>query len=415
MKQIFLWTLISLLLISCERSKDEPLPTEPEILELGVATENMLRADNEFGFDIFRKVIENDNSANQFISPSSIAMALAMTYNGARGETKIAMEETLRKQGLTTEEINSGYKSLLSALKSIDKQVILEIANSIWYDDQKITVLQEFIDENEDTYGAEIRKLDFNAASAVGEINNWVKDQTHGKIPSIVESIPEDMAMYLINAIYFNGSWKQKFDVKNTADGTFYTGAGSGITVKFMKQTNDFPVFENQQLKLVELPYGRGNFTMVIVLPREDKTIEDILPSLTSENWDLWMSGLNSKPVDLQLPKFTFNYKNKLNNELSDMGMGIAFSDLADFSGITGVKNLQIDHVIHKAFIKVHEEGTEAAAVTVVGIGVTSMPDYFLFHVDRPFIFGIREKTTGTILFLGRVTNPLIETNESSE
>ncbi len=412
MKMIFLFAFVALSIVSCERQENDPLPQQPADLNLSVSTESMLQADNAFGFDIFRKVVENSSTANEFVSPTSIAMALAMTYNGARGETKRAMEEALYKQGLTTEEINSGYKSLLNALKSIDERVILEIANSIWYDDQKITVLQSFIDENQDVYNAEIQKLDFNSAAAVDIINGWVEDKTHGKIPTIIETIPEDMVMYLINAIYFNGKWTRKFDKAQTADGLFYPQEGSGVTVKFMKQTQKFQAAEKELFRIVELPYGRGNFAMVVVLPEADKTIQDIMPLLTSENWNAWMSDMHEKSVDLQLPRFTYSYKNKLNDELSGLGMGVAFSDMADFSGITGEPNLRISEVIHKSFVKVDEEGTEAAAVTSVGIELTSVPDNVLFHVNRPFIFAIREKTTGTVLFLGKVSNPLVTENE---
>lgn len=412
MKMIFLIAFITLNIASCERQENDQLPQQPADLNLSVSTESMLQADNAFGFDIFRMIVDKSSSANEFISPTSIAMALAMTYNGASGETKRAMEEALHKQGLTKEEINSGYKSLLNALKSIDERVILEIANSIWYDDQKISVLQSFIDENQEVYNAEIQKLDFKTAAAVDKINGWVEDKTHGKIPTIIENIPDGMAMYLINAIYFNGKWTQRFDVTQTADGLFYPQEGSGVTVKFMKQTRKFQVAEKEHFKMLELPYGRGNFAMVIVLPEADKTIQDILPQLTNENWNAWISDLHEKSVDLQLPRFTYNYKNKLNDELSDLGMGIAFSDLADFSGITGEPNLKIDEVIHKSFIKVDEEGTEAAAVTSVGMEVTSIPENVLFHVNRPFIFAIREKTTGTVLFLGKVGNPLVAENE---
>jgi serpin B len=412
MKQIFLWTLISLLLISCERSKDEPLPTDPEILDLGVATENMLQADNEFGFDIFREVLENDTGANQFISPTSIAMALAMTYNGARGETKTAMENALRKQGFTVDEINAGYKSLLRALKSVDERVLIEIANSIWYK-EGFTVLPEFININKETYGAEINKLDFASASAVDAINGWVDDKTHGRIPTIIDAISDDIVMYLINAIYFKGSWKYEFDKQKTTDGPFFPKEGDAVTVKYMNQTISAPLLETENFTMVEMPYGRGNFTMVILLPKEDYTTQDILLTLTSENWDLWMAGLTKREVDLRIPKFTYKYENLLNNELTNMGMGIAFEG-ADFSGINGTGGLSISRVLHKSFVEVNEEGTEAAAVTAVEIELTSFPPQnILFNVNRPFFFAIRESTTGAILFLGRVTNPLIQENGS--
>jgi len=346
-----------------------------------------------------------------FISPTSIALALAMTYNGAAGDTKTAMEATLQKAGLTTEEINTGYKSLIDALVSVDPKVLLEIANSIWYD-KNFSVLQSFVDVNQQYYNALVSPLDFAAASAPAAINDWVNDKTHGKIPEVIQGIPGDVVMYLINTIYFKGKWKFEFEKDNTEVEPFTLKNGDTEQVPFMKQETSLPALQNALFSMVELPYGQGNFVMDVMLPNENHTTDEIVAALNPENWDSWIASLTDRNINIWFPKFKFNYKNELNDELSDLGMGIAFSDMADFSGINGTGGLAISRVLHKSFVEVNEEGTEAAAVTVVEIIETSAGPGNEFKIDRPFLFAIREVKTGSVLFMGRVQNPLTGTNE---
>jgi serpin B len=340
-----------------------------------------------------------------------VALALAMTYNGSASETRAAMETALHKQGFTDEEINEGYKSLVEALKSVDPKVILEIANSIWYK-QGYTVLPDFISINRQFYNAEVDSLDFGDPSAANTINDWVNGQTHGKISKIIDGIPGDAVMYLINAIYFKGIWQYEFDKTKTFSGTFTTNDGSSVSVDYMTQSGTFSAAEYSDFDMIELPYGRGNFSMVVLLPKNDNTIDNLADSITNENWNTWIGGLKERNVDLFMPKFTYSYSRLLNPDLTDMGMGIAFSDGADFSGINGYGGLKISRVIHKSFVEVNEQGTEAAAVTAVEIVETAYPGANLeFNVNRPFIFAIRETTTGAILFMGRINNPLTKEN----
>jgi serpin B len=219
--------------------------------------------------------------------------------------------------------------------------------------------------------------------------------------------------MYLINAIYFKGIWQYDFDKENTSDGTFYLNNEATVQVPVMKQTATMRYAANELFSMAELPYGQGNFSMLVLLPQNGHSTDEIITALTPGNWDTWISTLTEKKVDLHLPKFTFEYENQLNDELEAMGMGIAFTDLADFSKINGTGGLCISKVLHKSFVEVNEEGTEAAAVTSVEISYTSIgPDYTpKFYVDHPFLFAIRETSTGTILFIGRVQNPLIKEN----
>jgi serine protease inhibitor len=406
--QIFFLMIAVALFASCEK-KDKT--DEPDIKNISKTTEQVITADNLFGIDLFQRVLMNDTATgNIFISPTSVALALAMTYNGAEGETRTAMEETLRKNGLTTDQINESYKELMDALLSADPKVLLEIANSIWYRND-VYVLPQFITVNQTYYNAEVNSIVFND-QAKDIINGWVAEKTHDKITEVLDYIPEDAIMYLINAIYFKGIWRSEFEKEKTEEKPFYLTGGTVLQVPTMQQQDTFRYFSNNLMSAVELPYGQGNFSMVIMLPNAGKTTGDIVSSLSIENLDTWTQGFADRDVVVHLPKLKFGYRKLLNDDLTDMGMGIAFSDRADFSGIDPTRDLMISRVIHQTFLEVNEEGSEAAAVTVVEIiettnepGNNNGPVYF--YVDRPFLFFIRENDTGAILFIGRVMNPL--------
>jgi serpin B len=402
--------VVAALFAACEKQDNTG---ENKKINISKTTEQVIAADNLFGISLFQRVLANDTvTGNIFISPTSVALALAMTYNGADGETKAAMEETLGKQGLTTEQLNQSYKDLMDALVSVDPKVLLEIANSIWYRND-VEVLPEFIRVNNTYYNAEVNAILFND-QAKDIMNGWVAEKTHGKITEVIDDVPEDAIMYLINAIYFKGIWRSEFDKDKTADLPFTLADGSVVQVPTMQQQDTFRYFSNEWMSAVELPYGQENFSMVILLPKTGKTTDDIVSSLSIENWNAWMKDFSDKDVVVHLPRLKFEYGKLLNDDLMDMGMGIAFSNDADFSKIDSTRDLMISRVIHKTFVEVNEEGTEAAAVTVVEIIETSYepggnegPVYF--YVDRPFLFLIREKDTGAILFIGRVTDPLKE------
>jgi serine protease inhibitor len=413
MKPKIIIVIITFLSFSCEKNNIEELPAEPIPLNLSEKAASVIESDNSFGFNMFRQVVENDESENLFISPTSIALALAMTYNGAEGETKAAFEIALNKQGLTKEEINESYKSLIGALQSVDPRVLLEIANSIWYD-EGFNVLQAFKDINMEYYNAEVSSLNFSDPASAGNINAWVEDKTNGLIEKIIDNIPANVVMYLINAIYFKGIWKYEFDKTKTVEAPFHLYDGGSVSNNFMKQELTIPYMSNNMFAMAEFPYGQGNFSMVVLLPHEGFTTGDIINSLSSESWNSWISGMNEMELNVALPKLRFSYKNLLNNELANLGMGIAFSSGADFSGINGSGGLYISQVIHKAFVEVNEQGTEAAAVTAVSM-MDSYEPVPIFDVNRPYLFALRETTTGAILFLGLVKNPTIEENGKIE
>lgn len=400
-----------LFLFSCESEQPEPQGSK---INISKTTAEIVKADNAFGIDLFKRAVAGDPGAdNIFISPTSVALALAMTYNGAAGQTKSDMENALRKSGFTAGEINASYKELTDALLSVDPRVLLEIANSIWYRDG-FTVLDDFIEVNQSFYSAEVNSLDFSLPAAPDVINAWVAEKTHDKILTVVNEIPPEVMMYLINAIYFKGIWRSEFDEKETRDEIFRLPDGSEPEVPMMHQQDTFMYGNAGQFSLIELPYGQGNYSMVVLLPEYGSTPDAILAELTPEKWEEWLALMSEREVVLQLPKFRFEYSNLLNDELTGMGMGIAFTEMADFSGINGSGNLYISKVLHKSFVEVNEEGTEAAAVTAVEISLTSFPDPgqpVHFIVNRPFLFVIREKDTGALVFMGRVNNPLTTAN----
>ena len=405
-KHIFIISgLILLLSFSCEK---EPVPnTDPKPITVTGKSKKVIAAGNRFGFEIFREIMEKeDQDKNLMISPLSTEMALSMTYNGAGGETKKAFEEVLHVNDMPLGDLNQTMYDLREALTTVDPLVTMEIANSIWYR-MGFHVEDAFLDINRKYYDAEVKALDFNDPESVHTINGWVDDKTHHKIPEIIDQIDPMSVMFLINAIYFNGTWKYRFDKENTHPMDFHVTPDRTIQVDMMNQKGDFLFTNNELFSAIELPYGRGNFSMVFLLPKPDKTLQELADSLTPENWENWTGSFQTKnDFEIYVPKFTFDYKKKLNDALQAMGLEIAFSGNADFSGINPDADLYISEVRHKTFIKVDEKGTEAAAVTSVEIRLTSVGPEAAFILNRPFLFVIKEKFTNAILFIGRVSEP---------
>ncbi len=402
--------LLSLLLLSIISCKQEEF-TPPGSIVLDEKSVELIEAENEFGLELFQKIYSQEEKYdNIMVSPLSVSLALAMTYNGANGETQTAMEETLKVYGLTSEEINESYATLVTALKSLDPKVVLEIANAIYYR-EGFSVEDDFISTNRNYYDAEVEALDFGSSQALKTINKWVADKTHDKIDKILDNISGDQVMFLLNAIYFNGIWQTKFDRDDTEDLPFYLENGSTINVPTMQKTESLPYYSNNLFSVVKLAYGAGNYNMFIFLPQENNSVEDLVDELNASSWESWMENFtDSANIDLQLPRLKYGYEIKLNEVLSEMGMGVSFTAAADFTGINKNGGLFIDYVKHKTFIEVNEKGTEAAAVTIVAIRENSAALHNLqFNVNRPFLYAITEKDTGAILFMGTVKNPAKE------
>lgn len=404
-KLLFLIILLSIISISCDK-KDNPSPEIPDI-KLNLKEQSLVNSSNKFGFDFFNKINKSEEQdKNIFISPLSVSFALAMTYNGADNETKTAMEQTLRLNGLTTEEINNSFKNIINSLIGLDPKVIFNIANSIWYRDN-FNVEQNFIDINKKYYDAEVNALDFADSQAKDIINKWVADNTNNKIKEIVDNISPETVMYLINAIYFKGNWKYKFDSSDTQSKPFYLACGTTKDVLMMQQEGSFNYLTNDLFKAVELPYGGEKFSMVVLLPNEGKTTNDIINELNDNNWNNWLKSFEKvDDIHIIMPKFKFKYKKKLSDILIDMGLGIAFSDRADFTKINPEGGILISEVKHKTYVDVNEEGTEAAAVTSVEMGCTSVGSSNIFNANKPFVFAIKEKSTNSIIFIGKMAEP---------
>ncbi len=395
---------ISLILWQCSKN-----PASSEIRELTVAEKKLVQSDNRFGFKLFKEITKADVDKNIFISPLSVSMALGMTLNGANGETQAAMEQTLEFAGLTTEEINRSYQSLIELLTRLDPEVVFTIANSIWYRQDK-TFEPEFIDLNKTYFDAMVQALDFADPNAVEIINSWVKENTNSKIEEIIKNIDPSIVMFLINAIYFKGTWTYEFDKDLTQDDFFTLPDGSQKECRMMLQTGNYNYLENDDFQAIDLPYGDEAFRMTIFLPKPDRNIDALVNTLDEQNWQSWLTAFSSDSVFLQLPTFKLEYEIKLNDILKALGMEVAFTGQADFTRMYKPGGLFIDYVKHKTFVEVNEEGTEAAAVTVVAIAESaSINQPKIMRVDQPFLFVIREDHSQTILFIGKIVEPVLQ------
>jgi len=400
---------VSLSLFSTNCTKvTEDLPTDPVPIDLNPTQIALIESGNEFAFDIFRLILENaEESTNVIISPLSISYALSMTLNGADGATRDAMLEALRVTGLTPEEINRPFKELTDALLSVDKRVLMSIANSVWTEND-FAVKKSFIDILTTFYDAESKSFDIDDPTAPDKINAWIEDKTNGLIQKMVDRLNDNTVMLLINAIYFKGKWKLQFDPDDTSEKPFFKPSGSQELVQMMKQKEDFQVYDGDGFILAEFPYGQGNFVMDIILPDTKTGTNGLLPAVTGTAFAGWTSQMGEREVNVSLPRFKYGFKKTLKEILTDMGMGIAFTEFADFTNIAETPPLLINEVTHQAFIETNEEGTEAAAATIVDIGTTSMPPAPLeFNADHSFLYIIREIKTNAIIFMGRVADPL--------
>lgn len=402
--------LSCLIFLSCKKDESEKEPDKPEIeiINLTPTQKNLVQSGNSFSINILNAVIQSEQPGeNIMISPLSISLALAMTANGAKNNTLDEMLNTLGFENFEMQDFNEYFRILIKTLLSLDNKVNLSIANSIWYRDT-FSVLQSFLDVNQQYYNAEISELDFNSPQAVDIINNWVANATNQKIEEIIDEIDLNVVMYLINAIYFYGQWHFEFDESATENKSFFLSGGTEISVPMMKQEADLKYFTDGDNRMVQLPYGRGNFVMNIIIPQVGKSPADLVNSLTTGTWNNWTNGLFETEVQVIMPKFQFEYEKKLIPVLESLGMIDLFIEgIADLTGINELGKLFVSDVVHKTYIDVNEKGTEAAAVTSVEVQLESIEDGpVFFYVNRPFVFLIREVSTGCILFAGVVENP---------
>lgn len=395
---------VSIMFISCRDKPSDPTLETPR--QLSVMEKQLVNSADNFSFKLFKKIYDAEPRKNLFVSPLSISMALGMALNGADGTTYDAMRSTLTLDSFTREQANETYQSLVTLLNGIDPKVTMSIANSIWYD-KDYAFKTDFIETNKKYFNAVVNAMNFKDPATVTVINNWVKTATKEKIEKIVEQISAETIMYLINAVYFKGTWKYKFDQNKTKDDFFTTQAGKRVAIKMMEQVADISTFSNGLFTAVDLHYGSSAFSMTLFLPNYDKNLQEVISFLNRENLDSVIGQLSSSKKNLFLPRFKLEYKIKLNEVLKALGMDIAFDpNKANFKKLyDGTGNAYISAVDHKTYVDVNEEGTEAAAVTSITIGVTSIGDNTI-RFDRPFLFLIREKNSGAIIFIGSLNDP---------
>ena len=404
---IFFLSFYLLGLFSCT---ENPVKYEPEIdFQNNKKATALIEADNEFSLDLFKEVYRTVDEENFMISPVSVAIALGMTYNGADGETKTAFEETLRLSGMSRSDINYIHSALIKHLLKVDPKVTMEIANSIWLNDN-FTIMQEFADSNLYYYDAAVNNLNFSDQAAVDIINDWIAEKTHDKIKDVLDYIPADAVMYLINALYFNGTWKYEFEEENVPM-EFHYSDGSTEQLQVMEMESDLYTYTNENFTMFDLPYGDDKYSMSVIFPDEDYSLNELIEQMTLERWNEWISLMQERGILLRMPKFKYDFKTLLNDPLAEMGLGVAFTNGAEFPlMVEETNNLAISRVIHQTFVDVNEKGTEAAAVTVVEIRETSAVGgggSLKIEVNRPFLYVIREKESNALVFMGKVGDPV--------
>lgn len=365
---------------------------------------------NQFGLNIMEEILQEEE--NVFISPVSIAAALSMTYNGARGETKEAIAEALEIKEMEREKFNENNLALLYLLQEADSSLELYLANSLWMR-EGMEFQEDFIKRIEEYYFASVRELDFDSPEAADIMNEWVSDRTEGLIDDIIEPPIDPLSfLFLINAVYFQGDWTTAFDEEDTREDDFYMPGGEATAVPFMYRSDDLEYLKKDDFQSVRLPYGEEErMAMYVFLPEEGHSLVEFVREFDQENWRKWRNKFRKTGGDLYLPRFTMEYGKTLNDALKALGMEIAFdAERADFFEMVAWENdprAFISEVKHKSFIEVNEKGTEAAAATSVEMELTSAPvDTFEMKVNRPFFFFIHDEVTDAILFAGTVADP---------
>jgi len=373
-----------------------------------VSTTDLVNAQNNFALDIFKEANALDaEEENIIISPLSVAIALAMVTNGAKGETLEEFQDVMHLSDYEPTNVNAGYAEYIQKLQNLDENLSLEIANAVFYDDMGIVVNPEFIETVEQYYNAQIEVKDFTDVATVTEINDWVKASTKQKIEKIINEIGTDEVMFLLNAIYFNGGWSQPFDPELTKEGSFTLEDGSVETVDMMGHRDQWQIYANNNFKALNMPLGDSIYNMLFILPEEENTpLKTFADNFSLNDFEEITTGLTERDYEIKIPKFELSYENKMKDDLMNLGLVLPFdgilTDLSNLGSAGGI--LYVSRVIHKTFLKVDEEGATAAAVTAVGIAAESLPPSV--NLNRPFLCVIWEKADNSILFIAKIMNP---------
>ena len=415
MKKNLMWMAIGLMMAmttaGCSKSDDDSTPDEPlpnenndrKDISLTRSEQELVNSNNDFAFNLFRQV---SSPKSEIVSPISITYALGMLNNGAAGETQAEINKVLGFGETGADDINAFCQKMLTEAPNLDKLTKVMIANTI-YMNQGYQLKPDFITKAKTFYDAEPETRNFADGKTRDVINKWGSDHTEGMIPEVLkaEAFDPTAVSYLLNAIYFKGAWAEKFDKANTKDETFKTEAGGEKQVPMMHQEHEFNYTENETCQALCLPYGNNAYRMTILLPKGGKTISDVAKTLTKETWQRY-KYMGNAIVDVKLPRFESQSDVDLNGIMAALGMPRAFDpNLADFTNFCNVPTY-IDMMKQVAKIKLNEEGTEAAAVTIIDMvelsAMPSEPRRVNFHATRPFLYVISELSTGAIFFIGQ-------------
>ncbi len=408
---LFLGILISFLVITgCEETT--PVIIEAEEPDLrGLQLSEMQEAIYTFGGELFKTLVDQKNEAkNMVISPLSIATALYMTYNGANNDTRTAMAKTLNFEDIHPDSLNSIYSLLFKQIQPQNDSVLIKLANAVFWDQDRMFPSDQFKSALEMNYDAELKTEDFqnDPEGTLETINAWVNEKTEGKIEKILENLDPMEVMFLVNALYFIGSWDHPFDPLLTYDGPYTLGNGNEIITSYMSHRKQWKTFQREGYQAIESPFTDTAFAMYFILPTEGRPINDFVQSFDFQDFFKFRNDrIERNYLDVSIPKFELNYKVTLNDELKTLGMDIAFDPyLADFSNIGEVAygNAYISRVEHKTYLKIDETGAEGAAVTGVGIAITSAPPTLKFN--RPFMTILMHKGINIPIFIGKIENP---------
>ncbi len=385
---------------ACDNSEVPDTPT-PVVRELSVSEADIVASSNNFTFDLMTEIEKDFPDENYFISSFSVKTALSMVMNGAVGNSQEGFIQTLGLGGSTPEAINESYKSLLAYIYSLDPSVTLNVANSNWYSDEYV-INNDFAEILTTYYSSEVFERDFGNPATLDALNGWVENETNGKIKDILDDIDPAHVMFLVNAIYFKASWTNRFDANATKNLPFLLNDGQSVDVPMMMgEVKHWSSYDNTlKAQVIEIPYGNENYAFTIIMPDEPSAVNNLVSKIDVENLNNVLADSTTLIRDLYLPKFELDFKTDLLVPLINMGMPLTGLDKLFSEPLP----LAISEVIHQSFLEVNEEGSEAAAATVIGVELTSVPA--ATHINQPFVFLIRERNSGTILFSGKLLDP---------